>query len=277
MTDVVCNGGAAVVDADAGEGGGPLQSGPGGQVARRADRARQVSDHQPDGLVAIHVVGGVGVAVGRGFDGMHQRIDTGRGGQVRRQPRRHGRDRARSHRLSGHRPTATPSRARHRTAPRCAWLPSPSPRSSAHRRRPVAWPETDSRTDRSGSRSPAARDSGHGLAEIHRRTTAERDHGLGAVAACELGGRVGLRHRRIALDMVEHRDRKSGRPQRALSARDHADRLQARIGHQQHMPRRDGRALQFLDDTAELLERAGTLGDLRHAIQRYQAHGFFGV
>ena len=91
VADVVSNGGAAVVDADTGKRRRPLQPGARAEVARSADRAFQMPHHQPDRLVAIQVVGGIGVAIGRGFDGVNECIDAGRRGEVRRQAGRQDR------------------------------------------------------------------------------------------------------------------------------------------------------------------------------------------
>ena len=211
--------------------------------------------------MTVEIVGRIGIAVGRGLDGVHQRVDAGGGGQMRRQP--DGQCRVEQDGIGLERIAPEPDLGmrRRRTAPRCASPPSPCQRWSARRR-------TARRAGRKriGAQTVVARGcigSGnrrHALAEIHGRAAAQRHHGLGALAPRELRGRIGLRHRGVALDAVEHGHRQTRATQRALGASHHAEGLDAGIGYQQHVPGHgtgvaSGSRTQAFDERAKLLER----------------------
>jgi len=229
-------------------------------------------DHQAYRLVAVQVVGRIGVAVGGSLDGVHQRIDARGRGQVGGQPRRQHRieqDDIRLERIAPQPHFPVCGVREHRGA--CRLGARTRCGRHAHAGQACSRKRIGAQTVVAGGRRGTG-NRGHGFAEIHRRAAANRYHGLGTLGARQCRCGIGLRHRRIALYLVEGADAQAARAQRAFGGVDHAKDFHGRVGDQQHVPDRARRGCDAIEHADEIFEGAGALHDLRHAIQGESGH-----
>ena len=106
------------------------------------------------------------------------------------------------------------------------------------------------------------------LAQIHgRAATQPNNHGY-LLLARELRSKVRLRHRGVALDVVENRGASARCAQSLGGGFDHSRGSQTRVGNQQHT----GTLLEARHDGADRLQRPHALNDPRDAIQCKSAH-----
>ena len=84
MRDIVGECGAAIVDADAGIAGAEEEGAAGFEIVRLANCRFEIGGDQADGAMAVKIVAVIAIFVGRGLDRMNQRIEPGRGGDMRR-------------------------------------------------------------------------------------------------------------------------------------------------------------------------------------------------